>query len=221
MPTLATSQPMRKARTATTALLMTTAALCAATPAEAITFLNEATFFISGSQFTPGAKAQTQVIFATAPALELSAFAFELSWSSDLATPLLTGSRSVAELAATLGTRGVFETHSGGLHVIAGSWRANSLAPSTDIITVSNTQHLLFSFDFQTDPALTGDFAVAFDLNGLKDGVGDPIDIGSGLFSSVVLSPWQSPPPVPEPGSWVLLLAGLAVTAAAARRRSR
>lgn len=181
-------------------------------PAHALSFFDEITLYLTSGSFTPGATASTTFTFGSKPAVDLSAFDFQLSWDNALATPVASGAGSVAAWAELLGAKGSVSLDFSAPQVIKGRWTADPVGGASNWINTDYSHPVQPLFSFDTSSSLNAPFVVRMELTNIKNSAGDAMDTGSGFFNTGTLSP------VPEPSAWLGMMGGLAALGAWRRR---
>lgn len=212
---IATSIPTKLTPWQRDAAFLAVVASLACAPAQARTFVDELTYYLTADTFSPGGLATTTVTFATKPGISLSAFSFEMTWSSPLVTPLPSGQGSLASWGESLASRGNFTLGQVQALSVSGRWVASALAPSPDVIPIPYAHPLQPVFSLQTAPELASSFVVSFQFYDIADGAGDMVDTGSGFIN------WATMTPVHEPQAVLLWLCGAMAAAAGWAGRGR
>lgn len=196
------------------ALVATVLAL-ATSPARALTYWDEVTFYLTYASFTPGDTVSSTFTFGTKPALDLSSFEFTLTWDNPLASPVASGPGSVADWASVLGAKGSVNYGFAGSQSIKGAWSTDPLGGTANLISTDYATPVRTTFSFETNPALKVPFVISIELTNIKDATGDTVDTGSGFIN------WATLTPVPEPAGWACLAFGLAALATLRRPSHR
>ena len=199
-PSLRACSPSRLAAVATLAL-------AGSPPAQAITFWDEVTLYLTYNTYSPGSPVDTTFYFGSKPAVELSSFDFTISWDNALASPVASGPGSVAAWTTALSSKGSANYALAGTQVIKGGWTADPSGGSSSFISTSYSNLEWAVFTFETSPALNSPLVISIQLTNIKDSTGDVMDLGSGFIN------WATMTPVPEPAAWVSLVCGFSLMA--------
>ncbi len=183
--------------------------------AQAQSRADEVLLYLAPAQFAPGAVAMTRFVFSTAPAIELGAFSFLMTWDDARAQPVESGGGSMVSWAAQLAPLGPLVWSQIGPDAVTGSWSADPAAPGNGVLTVSHPAPLQPMLGFQTQEDMRQPFVVTFQLFDMFYADGVPVDTGSGFFNSGTLTP------VPEAATWAMWLPGAGLLALFWRRRSK
>jgi len=209
MPSLLSmSLPSSGARRYACLAAVAAVAIAGSQPAQALAFFDEVTFYLTYGNFTPGDNASTTFTFGAKPGVDLSAFEFQLSWDTALATPVASGPGSVAAWAELMSAKGSVNLDFSGAQIIKGQWTADPLGGAASLISTDYSNPVKPVFSFETAAALNVPFVVRIELTNIKNATGELMDTGSGFFNTATLSP------VPEPSTWLALACGLAAIAA-------